>query len=51
MGLGHKQEFVRNCAIQYLNCIYDKVDWTLRGGYHPSIKTVGEKFKIEYVIK
>ena len=43
--LGNEQEFIRNCSIQYLNAIYDKVDWVFKGGYlQPKIQTVGEAF-------
>lgn len=49
--LGSPEESIRDSAINYLNVLYDGVDWQLRGAFKPKIKRVGDPFTIDYLIE
>lgn len=49
--LGHPEIMIRDAAVQYLNVLYDGIDWQLRKAFKPKISCVGEKFKIDYLIE
>lgn len=49
--LGHRFQDIREKAVNYLNVLYDGVDWQLRGPFKPRIATVGNEFRLEYLIE
>jgi hypothetical protein len=49
--LGHPEVSIRDAAVQYLNVLYDGVDWQLRTCFKPKVACVGDSFKIEYLIE
>lgn len=49
--LGHPEISIRDAAVQYLNVLYDGVDWQLRTSFKPKVACVGDSFKIEYLIE
>lgn len=49
--LGHPEIAIRDAAVQYLNVLYDGIDWQLRKSFKPRISCVGDQFKIDYLIE
>ena len=49
--LGHPEIMIRDAAVQYLNVLYDGIDWQLRKSFKPKISCVGDRFKIDYLIE
>lgn len=49
--LGHPERVMCDAAVQYLNVLYDGIDWQLRKSFKPRIGCVGDRFKIEYLIE
>lgn len=49
--LGHPEIIIRDAAVQYLNVLYDGIDWQLRKSFKPKVASVGDKFKIDYLIE
>ena len=48
--MGHPECIIRDAAVQYLNVLYDGVDWQLRTSFKPKVACVGDSFKIDYLI-
>ena len=49
--LGHNHVEVRNRAVLFLNILYDKTHWELRGALKTKVATVGDPFKIECLVE
>lgn len=49
--LGHSIKKVRDQSIVLLNILYDGVDWQKDAAFNPVIKTVGQKFVINYLVE
>lgn len=49
--LGHPHVEVRNRAVLFLNILYDKTHWQLRGALKTKVASVGDQFKIESIVE
>ena len=49
--LGHEEKTVRDAAVRFLNVLYDRVEWQLKGAFKPKIEYVGNKFWLSYLIE
>ncbi len=49
--MGYERIEVRDAAIIYLNVLYDRKSWQLRGAFKPKISTIGSRFKVEYLME
>ena len=49
--LGHRESFVRECSVKYLNTLFDGVDWEQKESFNPIITRRNEPFDISVAIE
>lgn len=48
--LGYSDMHVRDQAVIFLNILYDGLDWQLTSAFRPTVRVVGQHFKVSLVV-